>query len=94
MNKESLSEIAYSRYLTREQHKDEFLRIFRVPLDKQFFNNLTGFDVLAFDKFVDPKDGENTITAIQRIYGQDGANVIKNLMATESNNLKNAGKIK
>ena len=94
MSKETLSllEIAYSRYLTREQYKEEFLRVFRVSLDKRFFNNLTGFDVLSFDKFIDPKDGENTITAIQRIYGQDGVNVIQNLMTTESSNLKHAGK--
>jgi len=88
MNK-NITEIAYSRYLTREEIKDDFLRIFKVPLNKKFFNNLTGFDVIAFDEFIQPEENESTYEAITRKYGQEGEDLIKKLMKTESDNLLN-----
>ena len=86
MNKD-ITQIAYSRVITREEFKDEFLRIFKVPLNKRFFENLTGFDVIAFDEFIQPEENESSYGAICRKFGQEGEDLIKNLMKTEAYNL-------
>ncbi|MDP8218433.1 MAG: hypothetical protein P9M03_06885 [Candidatus Theseobacter exili] len=88
MNKD-ITQIAYSRVVTRDEFKDEFLRIFKVPLNKKFFENLTGFDVIAFDEFIQPKIDESSYEAINRRFGQEGEDLIKNLMKKELHNLLN-----
>lgn len=81
----NITDIAYTRYLARQKFKDRFLAVFGKPLDKRFFNNLTGFDAIAFDVFVSPEPNESTIDAIRRQYGQEAVEIIEGLLKAESN---------
>jgi len=57
-----------------------FLEIFGVRLKKFWEGNILGFDVIAFDEFIDPKENESTKDAILRKYGQEGLDIINKLL--------------
>ena len=75
----TIVDLAYyyrSRYLN---NADVFRRIFGKQLIG-FWDNLTGLDVIAFDNFIKPEENESTYTAIERKYGQEAVNLVKNLI--------------
>ncbi|MCD6434977.1 MAG: hypothetical protein J7L15_01095 [Clostridiales bacterium] len=60
---------------------DEFFHIFRLSLKKFWPNNIEGFDVIAFDDFLQPEEGESSYEAVERKYGKKGFKLIKKLLA-------------
>ena len=60
-----------------------FLKIFGVRLKKFWEGNILGLDIIAFDKFIDPKDNESTNDAILRKFGQEGLDIIDKLLGVE-----------
>jgi len=76
----NLSDHAYRRHLWHEKYKDDFYRIFRRPLSK-FWSNLTGFDVITFDAYIQPADGESCGAKVERDYGEAGLILCQQLLA-------------
>lgn len=64
----------------RIKYSRQFEDIFRVKLAK-WFDNLTGFDLIGFDDFVKPADGESTEQTVLRDFGQEGVDLIKKLIS-------------
>lgn len=58
----------------------EFRRIFGRNLDKKLWDNLTGFDVVAFDAMIKPVDGESTMDAVRSRYGDAAVRLIEHLL--------------
>lgn len=60
--------------------KDKFQWTFGVPL-KNFFDKITGFDVVAFDEdFVKAEDGVSTRDAVQEKWGDEGVEILEKLI--------------
>jgi len=57
-----------------------FIEVFGVRLKKFWEGNILGFDVIAFDKFIEPEENESTNDAILRKYGQEGLDIINKLL--------------
>jgi len=75
----------FETYCLKERYKQlnlnmPFLKVFGVRLSKFFPNVLLGFDVVAFDKWIAPKDNQNTWGAIFEKYGQPGVDLVKKLI--------------
>jgi len=65
----------------RDANANEFVQTFGVSLSK-YWNNLTGFDVIAFDDFIKPRQRESTAQAVKRKYGQAAVNLIHRLIGS------------
>ena len=76
------------------RHKccEDFQQIFGVALSKFWKGNITGFDVIAFDDWLKPHEGESTRDAVWRKYGYKGVSIIERLIwikhCTEGSNGK------
>lgn len=57
-----------------------FQKIFGIRLVNYWEGNILGFDILKFDKFIQPEENESLNSAISRKYGQKGLQVIENLL--------------
>lgn len=68
-----------ARRLAYLANVDKFFEIFRQPLSK-YWSAYLGFDVLNFDKFIQPKDDETTYQAIGSRYGQAAVEMIQSLL--------------
>jgi hypothetical protein len=73
-------------YILKERQKQltynmPFLKVFGVRLKLFFPKVLLGFDVVAFDKWLQPAPTESTYDAVNRKFGQDGVDLIKALVA-------------
>ena len=63
-----------------KENKQEFYNTFGVSLS-DYFDPILGFDIVKFDEeIIKPPDGESTKDKILRKYGQNGVEVIKNLL--------------
>lgn len=73
-------------YLLKERYKQldynmPFVKLFGVRLFRFFPHVMFGFDVIAFDKWIEPHKNESTIQAVKRKFGQNGVNLIDKLLA-------------
>ena len=57
-----------------------FQKIFKERLIGYWDGNVLGLNVLKIDRLVSPEVGESTYDAIERKYGRDGLQVVKNLL--------------
>ncbi len=62
---------------------DAFQAVFKTRLKPFWEGNILGFDVLAFDKWLDVPDGMSTNECILNRFGQEGLVIIDNLLAFE-----------
>jgi hypothetical protein len=62
----------------RYRYANEFYFIFGVYL-KDYWDKLTGFDSLAFDKFIDPPDNVSLHDHILSEYGERAVFIIRQL---------------
>ena len=62
-----------------EKTLTDFQDIFNTRLCK-FYNPVTGFDVIAFDRFIGTPDGISMEQWIKREYGERGLNLIVDLL--------------
>jgi len=46
-----------------------------------FWDNLTGFDVVVFDRFIGPGENESTADAVKRKYGEEALALVKGLIS-------------
>lgn len=60
-----------------------FKNTFGIPLADPYWTRLLGFDVIEFDKFIDPKPGESVEDATRRLYGEEAVKLIKEIMDWE-----------
>lgn len=65
-----------------DTHADAFFRVFRVPL-RRFWNNLTGFDIVAFDGWLQTPDGVNIPTHADARFGDGAGALIQQVLADE-----------
>lgn len=65
-----------------KSYSKEFRAVFGVDLSQYWENNLTGFDLIAFeDRFLGTADSEESIEeAIQERYGNSGVSLIQRLL--------------
>ena len=64
----------------RDANMTDFHNTFHVRL-KDYWDNITGFDVVAFDKkVIMPKPNESTRDAIERRYGSAAVKIIRRLI--------------
>ena len=62
------------------ENRQEFYNTFGVSL-KDFFDPILGFDIVKFDEeIIKPSANESTKDKILRDYGQNGVEVIENLL--------------
>jgi len=73
-----MSNILVRNLEKRKRNHARFQKTFGVSLSR-FFGNLTGFDVVEFDKFVKPQEGESTADAVERKWGKEAVNIIRDL---------------
>ena len=60
----------------------EFCQTFNNTSLKKFWpDNIVGFDVIAFDEFIKPKENESTYEAVERQFGVKAVELIKRLLA-------------
>lgn len=60
---------------------DKFQVIFKTRLKPFWKDNIFGFDILAFDAWLGVPDGKSTNEVIKERYGQEGLDVIDDLLA-------------
>lgn len=77
----SLQDYALKERRKQLDYNMPFLRVFGVRLFLFFPNVILGFDVVKFDKWIEPAENESTYEAINRKFGQAGVDLIKNLLA-------------
>ena len=58
-----------------------FCKVFGAPLSKFFPKVLLGFDVIAFEAWIHPNENQSTYEAIEAKFGQEGVDIIKQLIA-------------
>ena len=62
------------------ENKQEFYNVFGIAL-VSFFNPITGFDIVKFDEeFIKSADGESVKDKVLCKFGQEGVDVITNLL--------------
>ena len=70
-----------NRSIAYSQNCDKFYHFFKSFLKKYWQGNLLGFDVVRFDiEIVKPVDGESTIEAIRRKWGEEAVKVVEELV--------------
>ncbi|KKN13382.1 hypothetical protein LCGC14_1007010 [marine sediment metagenome] len=57
-----------------------FIKVFGVRLKTFWEGNILGFDIIAFDEFLKTRKDESTQQAIFRQFGQDGVNIVRELL--------------
>ena len=65
--------------LKLSKNRLEFQVIFKVSLTR-FMHPLFGFDVIAFDRFIQPNDGESTYQATERKYGSEAVKLVMGII--------------
>ena len=70
----------YKERMKQLKYNTPFLIIFGVRLSLFFTNIILGFDVIAFDKWIKPKDNQSTYESAFERYGQDGVELLKRLV--------------
>lgn len=65
---------------TLRQYNEEFRNIFKVPLKKFWINNLVGFDIVAFDEFLETPQNYSMRQIIEEKYGERAVYVILRLI--------------
>ena len=78
-----MGKIALRNRLNSLELNMPFLKVFGVRLKKFWEGNILGLDVIAFDKFIDPKENESLNDAIKRKYGQEGLDIIDKLLGID-----------
>lgn len=63
------------------EYGGRFRSTFGLPI-KPFWSNLTGFDVIAFDDFIQPGEEESTADAVERKYGTEAVRLIRLLIGS------------
>lgn len=60
-----------------------FKNTFGIPLATPYWTRMFGFDTIAFDEFIKPKEGESTEDAVRRLYGDEAVNLINEILDWE-----------
>ena len=77
-----MQELLSKNIRLRREHGAEFQQHFGVPL-QQFFDNVYGFDVVAFDVWLGVPDGTSTANHITAEYGAEATALCFKLLGTE-----------
>lgn len=59
---------------------DNFTKCFGTMINPFWQNNIFGFNVVAFDKWLKVPDGVSTWSVIQKRYGDEGIRIIERLV--------------
>ena len=60
-------------------YSEKFEQTFKVSF-RRFFNYVTGFDVIAFDDYLETPDGVSTKEVIEVRYGSEAAQLVENII--------------
>jgi hypothetical protein len=60
---------------------EEFQRVFKTRLRPFWQDNIFGFDIVGFDKWLEVPDNMSTRDFILDKYGQDGCDIVERLLA-------------
>ena len=75
-----MKKIILNHHKVIHENRQEFYNTFGVSL-KEYYDPILGFDVVKFDKeVIKPSDGESTKDKVLRKYGQNGVDVVTNLI--------------
>ncbi len=79
-------EQGFGKHVLKERMKsldncDRFQKVFGTRLKPFWQNNIFGFDIVAFDKWLEVPDGTSTNDCILEKYGQEGLDIINALLA-------------
>ena len=75
----TLSEIANQNKDKLNANRDEFQRVFGIPLHR-FFHPFWGFDVIKFDEWLKTPDGTSTADYIKQTKGQNALTLVEELL--------------
>jgi len=75
----TITDVAYYHRYKFLTEQDNFHATFKEHLSKFWTNNLTGFDIIAFDKWIGAGD-EGLRDVVTRNYGKDAAALIERLI--------------
>lgn len=81
----SLAEFCLPNAQKRSQYAQEFQRVFGKRL-KPYWCNLTGFDVLKFDKDIGTPEGDSLHEFVVQEYGKEAGELLHNLIAPAERN--------
>ena len=75
----------FETYCLKERHKQlyykiPFSKVFGIRLFTFFTKVVVGFDVVAFDKWLKPKENQSTYEAVFERFGQEGVDLLKKLV--------------
>jgi len=75
----------FEKHILKERMKsldncNEFQRVFKTRMKPFWENNMLGFDVLAFDKWLDVPEDMSMRTFVLDKYGRDGVKVLEALL--------------
>jgi len=63
------------------KEKDNFTKCFGIRINDFWENNILGFDVIKFDKWMQVRDNESTADVVKEKYGDEGLRIIKSLLS-------------
>ena len=72
------------------QYASPFYQVFGVSLI-DYWDKITGLDVITFDKHIQPHRDESSFEAIQRQWGDKGVGLIKTLIGANPQAESNSG---
>jgi hypothetical protein len=78
-----LQEYCARNVRVRRAFAPRFLKAFGTPLDKRFWDNLLGFDVVKFDDVVVKSGSRSMYEVVVFRFGQEAADLLKELLAAE-----------
>jgi len=61
----------------------DFSNTFGLRLAAPYWDRMFGFDVIKFDEFIQPEDGESTEDAIRRKYGDEAVKLVNDILNWE-----------
>jgi len=76
---ETLVDLAYRERYVYLTNAEVFQLIFGVPLKQFWSSNLTGFDILAFDKWIEAK-GQSLRAVVVEKYNEEAAQLVEQLI--------------
>ena len=75
----NVDDVLRANVAVRDKYASEFAQTFGKSF-RQFWNNLTAFDIIAFDDFIMPEANESLQQAIGRKYGAKASALINDIM--------------
>lgn len=79
----TLTKVVSDNLSILRKYNEEFRNIFKVPLKKFWINNLVGFDIVAFDEFLETPQNYSMRQIIEEKYGKRAVQVILGLIGAK-----------